>query len=74
MSQLFSLLQDFNGLVWGAPMLLIILGTGIYLTFGLRFIAWRKLPEACRQLVAKPAQRDGEISAFSALMTSLSAT
>ena len=55
-------------------MLVLILGTGIYLTLGLRLVPWRKVGDACRQLFASPARRDGEISAFSALMTSLSAT
>ena len=69
-----ELVSGLNSLVWGVPMLVLILGTGIYLTVMLNFLPWRKLAEAFRQLVAKPTGRNGEISPFSALMTSLSAT
>ena len=48
-------INSLNSLVWGVPMLVLILGTGIYLTVILKFLPWRKLGEAFRQLFAKPA-------------------
>ena len=65
-----------NGLVWGWPMLVLILGTGAYLMLGLRLMPLRHIPAAFALLLSRgsAAQGKGEISAFQALMTSLSAT
>ncbi len=46
MPLLIDSLQHLNALVWGAPMLVLILGTGIYLTVSLKFLTWRKIGEA----------------------------
>lgn len=71
-----SLLSQLNGLVWGKPMLIMILGTGIFLTFGLRFMPLLNLGKGFKLLWQGRAKTDkeGEISPFNALMTSLSAT
>ncbi len=64
-----------NGLVWGPVMLVLILGTGIYLTVGLRGIPIRKIGYGFRQLFrGREGSGEGDISPFNALMTSLSAT
>jgi AGCS family alanine or glycine:cation symporter len=64
-----------NGLVWGWPMLVLILGTGLYLTAGLRVIPIRKLGYGFRMLWrGRHEQGKGDITPFNALMTSLSAT
>jgi AGCS family alanine or glycine:cation symporter len=56
-------------------MLALLLGTGIYLSLGLRFITIRKIPIAFRLLLSgRKGEGGGDISPFSALMTSLSAT
>ena len=67
---------DINGILWGPPMLLLILGVGIYLTVGLRFITWRKFTYAVGQLFRgrRATEGEGQVSPFNALMTSLSAT
>jgi len=65
----------FNGLVWGPPMLVLILGTGLYLFFGLKLMTLRKLGYGFRMLWQGRAQiGQGDITPFNALMTSLSAT
>lgn len=75
-----SLIRSLNALVWGPYMLALLAGTGLYLMFGLRFYPLRKLGYGFKQLLSKPALSEhndnakGEISAFNALMTSLSAT
>lgn len=58
------------------PLLLgLLLGIGIYLTLGLRFLTWRKLFHAFRLLFSRDETlKAGEISSFQALMTALSAT
>jgi AGCS family alanine or glycine:cation symporter len=64
-----------NGWAWGPPMLVLLLGTGLYLTLGLRFMPIRKIPQGLRLLMnGRHSTADGDITPFSALMTSLSAT
>jgi AGCS family alanine or glycine:cation symporter len=56
-------------------MLVLLLGTGLYLSLGLRFLTLRKIPVALRLLLqGREGKGEGDISPFSALMTSLSAT
>ncbi|MBM71089.1 MAG: sodium:alanine symporter family protein [Haliea sp.] len=64
-----------NGWAWGPVMLVLLLGTGLYLSIGLRFLTLRNIPRAFRLLFGgREGQGQGDISPFSALMTSLSAT
>jgi len=64
-----------NGIVWGPYMLVLLLGTGIYLTLGLRFMSLRRLPQAFRLLMrGRKGEGAGDVPPFSALMTCLSAT
>ena len=64
-----------NGWAWGPVMLVLLLGTGLYLSIGLRFLTLRNIPRAFRLLFSgRGGQGQGDISPFSALMTSLSAT
>ncbi|MEH6517736.1 MAG: sodium:alanine symporter family protein [Halioglobus sp.] len=64
-----------NGVAWGPVMLVLLLGTGIYLSLGLRFLTIRKIPLAVKLLLeGRKGEGKGDISPFSALMTSLSAT
>ncbi len=66
---------QINNWAWGPMMLMLLLGTGIYLSLGLRFTTVRKIPTAFSLLLrGRKGQGDGDISPFSALMTSLSAT
>ena len=70
-----ELIIAINGLAWGPPMLVLLLGTGLYLSLGLRFMTVRKIPVALRLLLqGRQGRGEGDISPFSALMTSLSAT
>ena len=64
-----------NGAAWGPVMLVLLLGTGVYLSLGLRFLTIRKIPLAINLLLHGSKDKGkGDISPFSALMTSLSAT
>ena len=65
-----------DGIVWGPIMMALILGTGFYLTIGLRFVPWTKLPEGFRLTWQgrQKGEHAGELSPFQALMTALSAT
>ncbi len=73
-----SVLTAASDFLWGPVTMILILGTGLYLSIGLRGISIRRIPEALRLMVS-PAARgeakgEGEISPFAALMTALSAT
>jgi AGCS family alanine or glycine:cation symporter len=70
-----NLIEDLNGLVWGPPMLVLILGTGLFLMLGLRLMPLARLGYGFRLLWAgRSGQGKGDITPFNALMTSLSAT
>jgi len=75
METIMGLVLQFNGIVWGAPMLVMILGTGLFLTIGLRFMPMLKIGYGFKKLwLGRKSEEDGDITPFNALMTSLSAT
>lgn len=77
MAALASFVEQINGIVWGVPMLILILGTGLYLMLGLRFMPLRNIGYGFRltwQGRTMAAEDQGEISPFAALMTALAAT
>jgi AGCS family alanine or glycine:cation symporter len=64
-----------NQIVWGPPMLVLILGTGLLLMIGLRLMPLRRLGYGFRMLwEGRSEQGKGDITPFNALMTALSAT
>lgn len=69
-----SFLNWIDNLVWGVPLILFLLFTGIYLSIRLRFLQFRLLKKAFRYLFHKEKSAHGEISGFAALCTALSAT
>ncbi|MBU1332644.1 MAG: sodium:alanine symporter family protein [Gammaproteobacteria bacterium] len=72
-----NLVNQLNGLVWGPPMLVLILGTGLFLMLRLKFMPLAKIGAGFRlmwQGRQKDDQASGEISPFQALMTCLAAT
>jgi AGCS family alanine or glycine:cation symporter len=75
MEALTSAVKWLSGIVWGVPMLVLLLGVGIFLTIGLRFRTLRNLPLALWMLWrGRAAEGKGEITPFNALMTALAAT
>ena len=68
-------IASVNEIAWGPVMLVLLLGTGIYLSLGLRFMTVKKIPAAFGMLWrGRHGKGEGDIAPFSALMTSLSAT
>jgi AGCS family alanine or glycine:cation symporter len=64
-----------NDVVWGVPMLVLILGTGLYLTIGLGGMSIYRIPFSLRLMMrGRRGSGAGEVSPYNALMTSLSAT
>ena len=77
MEALSAIVGEINGIVWGPPMLVAILGTGFFLMAGLKLMPILKLGTGFSLLWKGREAGDaetGEISPFNALMTSLSAT
>lgn len=75
MEQLTNAVSWLNGIVWGVPMLVLILGVGVYLTIGLELKSVLRIPFGFKLLwLGRQGAGEGEITPFSALMTSLSAT
>lgn len=72
MEQAGVFLSQLKDLIWGIPLLLLLLGTGVYLTFLLKGVQFRYLGYAFKQVIAKQKKESkGDISHFEALMTSL---
>lgn len=72
-----ALLDSIVGFVWGPAMLALLLGTGLYLTLGVRFMPMRRIGIAFRLLFKSRSVKSsepGEITPFQSLMTALSAT
>lgn len=77
MEYLESAVGWLNGVVWGVPMLVLILGTGFYLMLRLGFMPLLKIGTGFKEVwQGRTADDDtaGEITPFAALMTSLAAT
>lgn len=74
---LANVLQRIDDIVWGPVMLLLLVGTGIFLTIKTKALCWRNLPYAIKSVLSKEARQkkgDGDVSPFSALTTALAAT
>ncbi|WP_309044034.1 alanine/glycine:cation symporter family protein [Marinobacter sediminicola] len=73
-----NIVGSINGLVWGPPMLILILGVGLFLSLGLKLMPVLKIGTGLRLMwtgrSSKDAESDGEIPPFQALMTALAAT
>lgn len=76
MNPFYHFLETVDNLVWGPPLLILLVGTGLYLTLRLGFIQLRHLPLALRYLFSGNAKGrgQGDVSSFAALCTALSAT
>ena len=78
MEQLNEIIAQIDDFVWGPVMLVLLVGTGIFLTFRTRFLTWRNLGYALKSTLSKEARTksrgEGDVSPFSALTTALAAT
>jgi AGCS family alanine or glycine:cation symporter len=72
-----ALISTVNNFVWGPAMLVLLVGTGVFLTVRLKFLPWRNLGYALKLVFSKPKYLDdsnGDITPFQSLMTALAAT
>ena len=78
-----TILGKISDIVWGPPLLVFLVGTGIYISFKISFLQFSLLPYALKLAFSKsePAEKEegkteneGDVSHFQALMTALAAT
>lgn len=74
LQNLNEVLTSINDFIWGAPLMILILAGGIYLTIRLKLLQLRKLPLALKCMVKNEEEGEGEVTSFAALCTALSAT
>ncbi len=72
MVELHGILESVKTILWGPPLLALLIGVGIYLTFALRGVQFRYLFKAFRLIATQDkAGSKGDISPFQSLMTSM---
>lgn len=78
MESFIALLDKIDSIIWGVPLLVLLVGTGLWLTLSLRGIQFTTLLHSLYLALIKRKEEgdegDGDISHFQALMTALSAT
>ena len=74
MKNLTKILEQIDNIVWGLPLIILIMVTGIILTIRLRGIQVRHLGKALKYMVKNEEDGEGEVTSFGALCTALSAT
>ncbi|WP_229025017.1 alanine:cation symporter family protein [Streptococcus macedonicus] len=71
---MYDFLSSLDSLVWGPPLLVLLVGTGIYLSTRLGLLQVFRLPKALKLIFSAEAKGQGDISSFAALATALAAT
>lgn len=74
LTQLNNFIIWLDDVVWGIPLIVLILSVGIYLTVRLGLLQIRHLPRALKYMVKNEEGGSGEVTSFGALCTALSAT
>ncbi len=74
LQEINRILTWLDGVVWGVPLMVLILAGGIYLTVRMGLLQIRKLPLALKWMVKNEEDGHGEVTSFGALCTALSAT
>ncbi|GIN92202.1 transporter [Siminovitchia terrae] len=74
--KILKFLESVSGLIWGLPLIILLIGTGIYLTIRVGFLQMRLLPYSLKLAFSfkQDKNSEGDISHFQALMTALAAT
>ena len=78
LNKIQSFLNAIDSVIWGPPLLILLVGTGIYLTWKLKLLQIFRLPLAIKYIFSKEEDNDenavGDVSSYAALCTALSAT
>ena len=71
---MLEILNEIDAFVWGPPLLVLLVGTGILLTFRLKLLQVFKLPQALGLIFSAKNDGSGDVNSFIALCTALAAT
>ena len=74
MEALNSVLTEIDDILWGVPLIVLLLGTGIYLTLRLNLLQVFRLPLALKLIFKAKNNGEGDVSSFKALCVALAAT
>lgn len=78
MTKISDAVSSIDSFVWGPVMIVLLIGTGIFLTVKLKFRTWRNLGYALRSVLSRDARSTGrgkgDVSPFACLCTALAAT
>ncbi len=74
MAKFTEILKNVDDIVWGVPLIVLILAVGVILTIRLKGLQISRLPKALKYMVKNEEGGKGEVSSFGALCTALSAT
>lgn len=74
MEQIGIILTKINDVVWGVPLIVLIMGTGLILTVRIKVLQFCHLGKALKFMVKNEESGTGEVSSFGALCTALAAT
>ena len=69
-----GILDSIDGFIWGVPMLILLMGTGLLLTVRLRLLQVSKLPRALKLIFTAENAGEGDVTSFKSLCTALAAT
>lgn len=69
-----SVLNKIDAFLWGIPLIILLMGTGIYLTFRLGFLQIFRLPLALKLIFKAENKGKGDVSSFKSLCVALAAT
>ena len=71
---MLEILNEIDAFVWGPPLLVLLVGTGILLTLRLKLLQVFKLPQALGLIFSAKNDGSGDVNSFKALCTALAAT
>ena len=74
MEGLIPVLDSIDSFMWGPPLITLLVGTGIYLTFRLKLLQVMRLPKALGLIFKAKNHGEGDVSSFKALCVALAAT
>lgn len=77
MDSLIAFERALNGIVWGWPMIVLLMGTGVLLTILTGFVQFRRLPFALGEVLGKlfeKSEGQGSVTPFQAVATALAST
>lgn len=74
MEALTEILNNIRDAVWGVPTMILLLGTGLLFTIGLKGITFTRFPRAVKMIFEKEEGAGGDVTPFASLCTALAAT